>query len=98
MKIKNIFLVVVGIFPSLAVMCQAKLKGRYKLTVDVSALKGQTNKIYFLYYNRLKDESVKDSAVIKGNLMIFKGSLDEPVLANLHYEVKPKQYTDKNNM
>ncbi len=100
MNIKNIFLLVTGILLSLAVMSQPKkLKGKFKLTVDVTALQDQTDLIYFRYHNILTDEDIKDSVKIKGRkLIVFTGDLAEPVSANLHYEVKPTLYNDQNNI
>ncbi len=100
MNIKNIFLIVGGIFLSLTVMCQPKkLKGKFKLTVDVTALQDQTDLIYFSYHTTLTDENIKDSVKIKGRKFIFfTGNLAEPGSANLHYEVKPRLYNDQNNI
>ena len=97
---KNIFLIVAGIFLSLAVMCQPKkLKGKFKLTVDVTALQDQTDLIYFHYRNTLTDEDINDTVKIKGRkLIFFTGNLAEPVSVNLHYEVKPRLYNDQNNI
>src|SRR5687767_2059519 len=87
MKCK-IFFLAFAIFTSHYVKSQ-KLNGKYTLTVDVTSLQPKPGKVFFRYYNNLVRESVTDSAEVASDKLVFKGTIDEPVLVMLSYRPKP---------
>jgi peroxiredoxin len=63
------------------ILAQKYSKGSYRLTINMSQLKGQISKVYLIYKDNGKD--VYDSSKVNSGIAHFNGTLTEPIRATL---------------
>src|SRR5687767_12925440 len=64
----------------------SKKKENMTLTVDVSRLNASGGTLYLTFYNTISKFRFTDSATFNGQkTIVFKTTLDEPILANLRF-------------
>lgn len=80
----SIFLLIAQLGIICGVRAQTDLNGPFRLTVDLSRMKIKPAKLFFSYDRA--GAKIHDSAMVKGNLAIFRGQIDEPVEAYLWTE------------
>ncbi len=80
----RIGIAIFGMFLYSGVMAQSGAKTGYTLLVDISSMKPKPEKIIITYYDYQAGKRVSDSADILSDKVVFKGTLIEPVLAQIN--------------
>ena len=85
MKNKIIFsylLMTLALIGKAQAQAKDKLQGEYTITLNLNQLARHPNYVYFGYINAAQ-KVIEDTAIIKNGKVVFKGSIQEPLMATI---------------